>query len=110
MIIIHLTGGLGNQLFQYAFARSLSHNLDTELFLDVSLFSHTEKRKHVVFGLHSFNINGLIGFYPPVERTSVGINYTKEYELSKYTEGVPFPHNSPHHIEGWNKPNGPERC
>ena len=60
MIIIHLTGGLGNQLFQYAFARSVSHELNSELFLDLSLFSHTEKRKHVVFGLHPFNIKGLV--------------------------------------------------
>lgn len=32
MIVIYLMGGLGNQLFQYAFGRSLSYNLGTELF------------------------------------------------------------------------------
>ena len=58
MIIIRLTGGLGNQLFQYAFARSLSYNLDVELFLHISRFSHNEKPKHAIFGLHSYNIKG----------------------------------------------------
>lgn len=91
MIIIHLTGGLGNQLFQYAFARSLSYNLDVELFLDISLFSHTEKRKHVVFGLHSFNIKGIIGYYPYIDKTSVGINYSQDCDLISYVEGFPFP-------------------
>lgn len=91
MIIIHLTGGLGNQLFQYAFARSLSHELDAELFLDLSLFSHNEKRKHVVFGLHSYNIKGLVGYYPYVDKTDVGINQNQSQNLTKYVEGLPFP-------------------
>ena len=91
MIIIHLTGGLGNQLFQYAFARSLAHELDCELFLDLSLFSHTEKRKHVVFGLHSFNIKGIPGYYPYTEKTDIGINYPESNALVKYIEGLPFP-------------------
>lgn len=87
MIIIKIKGGLGNQLFQYAFARSLSYNLDTELFLDLSYFTHFEKRKHVVFGLNSFNINGIIGNYPYIEKTSIGINYDKKHVLTKYDEG-----------------------
>lgn len=89
MIIIRLTGGLGNQLFQYAFARSISYILDTELFLDVSLFSHhTENRKHVIFGLHSFNIKGIVGNYPYVDKTSIGISYHQNQNLTRYVEGV----------------------
>ena len=91
MIIIRLEGGLGNQLFQYAFGRSLSYNLDTELFLDVSLYSHRHIPKHIIFGLHSFNIKGLVGYYPYVEKTSIGINHTIEHDLSRYVEGLPFP-------------------
>lgn len=91
MIIIRLTGGLGNQLFQYAFARSLSHELDTELFLDLSFFSHNKKPKHVVFGLHSYNIKGLVGYYPYVEKTDVGINQNESENLTKYSEGLSFP-------------------
>lgn len=38
MIIIKLFGGLGNQMFQYAAAKALSINTDTELKLDISHF------------------------------------------------------------------------
>lgn len=36
MIIVYLAGGLGNQMFQYAFGRSLANRLGVELALDLS--------------------------------------------------------------------------
>ncbi|MGA2914819.1 MAG: alpha-1,2-fucosyltransferase [Sedimentisphaerales bacterium] len=39
MIIVGLKGGLGNQLFQYAFARNLAHIHNTVFKLDISGFS-----------------------------------------------------------------------
>lgn len=39
MIIVKLTGGLGNQMFQYAAAKALSVSNDTELKLDISHFN-----------------------------------------------------------------------
>jgi hypothetical protein len=42
MIIVQLTGGLGNQMFQYAAAKALSLKISTELLLDVSSFLRTE--------------------------------------------------------------------
>jgi hypothetical protein len=42
MIIVQLTGGLGNQMFQYAAAKALSIKKNTELLLDVSSFLRTE--------------------------------------------------------------------
>jgi hypothetical protein len=42
MIIAQLTGGLGNQLFQYAAAKSLSLHHNTELLIDTSSFSRDE--------------------------------------------------------------------
>jgi len=36
MICVLLNGGLGNQMFQYAFGRALSNKLHTELFFDTS--------------------------------------------------------------------------
>lgn len=94
MIIMHLKGGLGNQLFQYAFARSLSYNLKKELFLDISHYSHNEKRKHVIFGLNAFNIKGIVGNYPYVEKTSVGLDYNSSKKICKYVQEVPntFPY------------------
>mgnify|MGYP001238697128 FL=1 len=37
-IIIGLNGGLGNQLYQYAFGRALSEKLNCDLVLDTSFY------------------------------------------------------------------------
>jgi Glycosyl transferase family 11 len=42
MIIVQLTGGLGNQLFQYAAAKALASYHKTELYLEVSSFYKDE--------------------------------------------------------------------
>jgi hypothetical protein len=42
MIIVQLTGGLGNQLFQYAAGKSLSLHHEVPLFLDASSFHREE--------------------------------------------------------------------
>lgn len=42
MIIVQLTGGLGNQLFQYAMGRTLAINNNTELKLDLNFFKTYE--------------------------------------------------------------------
>jgi hypothetical protein len=40
MVIVRLTGGLGNQMFQYAAARALADRLGTELLLDTRALEH----------------------------------------------------------------------
>ncbi|MGC5703638.1 alpha-1,2-fucosyltransferase [Pseudomonas sp. NFXW11] len=58
MIIAHLIGGLGNQMFQYAAARALSVRKDTQLLLDLSSFE--------TYNLHQgFELNKI--FNAPVE-------------------------------------------
>jgi hypothetical protein len=59
MIITKLSGGLGNQMFQYATGRQLSLKNNTELKLDMSFFSNYKKYKFAQrdFGLADFNIN-----------------------------------------------------
>lgn len=42
MIIVQLTGGLGNQLFQYCSAKALANYRHTQLILDVSSFYRSE--------------------------------------------------------------------
>ena len=58
MITVKIMGGLGNQLFQYAFGRSLSIDLDTELFFDISFFDTEFARSlnHIFYKLNHFNI------------------------------------------------------
>ena len=53
-IIVRVVGGLGNQLFQYAFARSLSARLGTDFKLDINSFS-TFYKLHK-YSLQYFNI------------------------------------------------------
>lgn len=40
MVIVRLTGGLGNQMFQYAAGRALADRLGAELLLDTRAFKH----------------------------------------------------------------------
>lgn len=42
MIIVQLTGGLGNQMFQYAAAKALSVKKNVDLFLDISFYLKDE--------------------------------------------------------------------
>lgn len=53
MIIVRLMGGLGNQMFQYAAGRRLSHVLGADLKLDITAFNKTASRK---FELSALNI------------------------------------------------------
>ena len=39
-VIVRIFGGLGNQLWQYAFARNLSIQLNKPLILDISFYKH----------------------------------------------------------------------
>ena len=52
-VTIKVSGGLGNQLFQYAAARSLAVRLNATLQLDLSFYS---RRRHRTFGLAEFPI------------------------------------------------------
>lgn len=88
MIIIQLKGGLGNQLFQYCFARALAHELGEELFIDISYFGHS-CLKHVVYGLHPFNIKGVVGNYPLVNSTRIGLNGNED-KIVFYHQGEPI--------------------
>ena len=54
MVIAHTIGGLGNQLFQYAAARSIAERFQVPVKLDVSAFSAYKLRD---FDLDKFNVH-----------------------------------------------------
>ena len=56
MIVTRLTGGLGNQIFQYAFGRYLAHKHNTQLKLDVSYCNQLNGTHHDGYNLGKFNI------------------------------------------------------
>lgn len=57
MILVRLTGGLGNQLFQYAFAKQLAVSNNTQLKLDLSLLGNVNK-KNTFSVFRKFELDG----------------------------------------------------
>ncbi len=57
MIILKLKAGLGNQLFQYAYARALTLRSKTDLIIDISWFSNIDKKDTPrTFLLNKYNL------------------------------------------------------
>ena len=65
MILVKLMGGMGNQMFQYAMARTLAHRHNCQLLIDKSLCAEAERLNSSglslrPYGLDVFNIQGQI--------------------------------------------------
>ena len=54
MIIVKVQGGLGNQMFQYAFGRALAEKHSQDLYLDCSEYLRPSCKRE--YGLDHFNI------------------------------------------------------
>jgi len=68
MIMIQLTGGLGNQMFQYAAGRALASRHSTDLKLDISWYSEATKGTERIFGLDRFSITAEIAMPDEIYR------------------------------------------
>jgi hypothetical protein len=65
MILVRLMGGMGNQMFQYAMARTLAHRYNYRLLIDKSLCAETERLTSSgltlrAYGLDVFNVYGQV--------------------------------------------------
>ena len=56
MIIARLAGGLGNQMFQYAFARTLSLRHNTPLKIDLSFLKNRNMGPNFVYRNYELDI------------------------------------------------------
>ncbi|HRP02722.1 MAG TPA: alpha-1,2-fucosyltransferase [Candidatus Kapabacteria bacterium] len=60
MVISRIYGGMGNQMFQYAFGRAIAEKLNTELQLDIRMLESYATRPNIttrVFDLDLYNIS-----------------------------------------------------
>jgi hypothetical protein len=91
MVIARLSGGLGNQFFQYAAAKSLAIHTKSKICLDISFYEESPNR---IFELDKFNIQASIlnsnqiksafnikqGFFKSIFETKVNsLNLLKKY-------------------------------
>jgi hypothetical protein len=84
MVISQITGGLGNQLFQYAAGKALSLHHKVPLFLDVSSFYRKELPElEVPRNFELFNFSGISDNMIQDEKINALIKIKKETILSK---------------------------
>jgi hypothetical protein len=71
-VVIYLDGGLGNQMFQYAFAAIIAKKNNSKVLIDNSFFKQNNKNEDYIlrdFGLNIFNLKHKIyrnGFFNQV--------------------------------------------
>lgn len=108
MIITRLTGGLGNQMFQYAFGRSLSIKHRTELKLDVSAYSVTPNSPEFPvrqYDLNIFNIEENFATAAEISRLSKRVDIDIADRVLNKLLGVKRSHIREPHFHFWNGSN-----
>ena len=85
MIIVHLKGGLGNQLFQYAAGRTLAYIHNTVLKLDTTAYYYGGPRQ---FELYHFNIQENIAVTAEVQK----LTEVKQNRLQKLLHSLMHSH------------------
>ncbi|MDD4899954.1 MAG: alpha-1,2-fucosyltransferase [Candidatus Omnitrophica bacterium] len=111
MVIVKLTGGLGNQLFQYALGRKIAHLKAVELKLDISGFKTYKLHKYSlshfniieefasVHELARFNRKGLIPYL--TERLKPYYKRCVVYDRHHYFDKNIFKTNNDVYIDGY---------
>ncbi len=89
MIIVQLTGGLGNQLFQYAFGKALISDSNRELLLDISSFSWDNLRD---YALSPFSITSSIASDKQLDFIKNQKEFRMKDRLLSYLNKKPLPY------------------
>lgn len=79
MIILRIKGGLGNQMFQYAFCRSLADKYNQQIWIDFSEFRNSNR----TYSLDLFPLSAVI----LNELDSIGIRHSNSYILQEQDFG-----------------------
>ena len=88
MIVSKLTGGMGNQLFQYAIARSMSLKFNTDLKFDITSFQWDELRE---FELTNFNVFGGIASESEIQKVkSFGPTLKNRIKYKLINKKIPY--------------------
>jgi hypothetical protein len=88
--IVKLNGGLGNQMFQYAFACALKEKTDAQILFDFSYFEENVQEENVVirpFELNAFNTdcpNATINDLSKIERNKPNKNVVTQISAYKF--------------------------
>jgi hypothetical protein len=85
MIVVKIMGGLGNQMFQYAFGRAIALHYGSELFFDLNLYNEYKKDNNINYtprdyGLSHFKNVNLSPMTPYISKRLFGnrlLNYIK---------------------------------
>ena len=106
MIIVELKGGLGNQMFQYAFARNLAHIHNTTLKMDISGYACSSG---MPYALSPFNVqenfattDEIQSFTDPKQTAAGKLIYSLLHNHPKKAQSyirVKYPHFNPKYLK-----------
>lgn len=90
MIVVKITDGLGNQLFQYAFARALKTRVRQEVYLDISDINLRKEKdsKRIEWmslcGDREFQLNNFMITLPLIDEKKLAKKYKQKEYTSKF--------------------------
>jgi hypothetical protein len=99
MVIVRLTGGIGNQMFQYAAARRVSYVNNSQLKLDLSWFTESGPWTNRKYELGVFNIVSKIATHSEVVKLKTRKQNPLTRRLPGFLKKIVFHTNQTHIIE-----------
>jgi hypothetical protein len=94
MIITKIQGGLGNQMFQYAYGKHLATKYNKKLYCDINFYQYQSLRN---FSLHDFDN---IDIDTSIDKIKVNFPIYKIDDDFKFKE-LPDPNNSGYYLDGY---------